>query len=391
MNLDIDNRFLGIVCRDRGLIRREVGAYDVVNVRVGNEYCRKGSLGYALVLDGILRGLSERSFKYVMVVGDGESDVRLLGNLGILAAQDNRNSIVMGFFIRHEILAQMRDGYDGIKLYNSWSELGEELSKVLTNCTLNRSDGVSSILIVDVDRTLIVPRGVSDNDYSEMRRRAVGEYVLSFLIDKDRIDINDQAVDRLVAGLIDVVGAGCSEYNNEFNAGCFKNEDVIAILVLLLCVGTVVEPWIVGLQGRPLVTLLRHSIKMIEHGGWIDRLSLEILGNGVCVAGEEGWRRTALIYHLRDVLINVRGKKPVLCEQFREQEGLCLASLLQKKQCDLFNQPLLRTLRGTKDTCVLFVTDRPAVSLNIYADDVSCNRITGMFWNMLRKCLNKGN
>ena len=82
-----------------------------------------------------------------------------------------------------------------------------------------------------------------------------------------------------MAGLIDVVGAGCSEYNNEFNAGCFKNEDVIAILVLLLCVGTVVEPWIVGLQGRPLVTLLRHSIKMIEHGGWIDRLSLEILRN----------------------------------------------------------------------------------------------------------------
>ena len=57
-----------------------------------------------------------------MVVGDGESDVRLLGNLGILAAQDNRNSIVMGFFIRHEILAQMRDSYDEVSNCSNFLE-----------------------------------------------------------------------------------------------------------------------------------------------------------------------------------------------------------------------------------------------------------------------------
>ena len=96
------------------------------------------------------------------------------------------------------------------------------------------------------------------------------------------------------------------------------------------------------------------------------------------VPGENVWKSEELARELRASLQLLRNKRPVLSSTFRQHEARRLSTIFTGANGRLFNQPRIQALRTMCP--VLFLSDRPALSLEISPNGTAFDLGGGRFW-----------
>jgi hypothetical protein len=378
MKLAISKRQVGIICRDVGFLSRPTGEFDIIDLKVNHSYPRKGNLNYATALLRALHSWQLRLFNEVLIVGDGEGDVRLCSNLDDLTKEMLEVRRVRGLFIRHEGTERSSGGFQNVALFDTWEDLAKSLRDVLRS--FDSVAGTAAIVFCDVDRTILLPRMKADDDYLSVRLGGIADYVSGF---RQGALIEPEGIQKYV----DHVTANLREYTNGMNDLCFKNEEAVAIVTLLLAVGTVIPKWVSGSDPYPLAWMIRHSIEKLEHGAWISGLDLVLANGAKYLSGERVWKRDTLILHLQSILSDLNEEKPVLCPEFRDCEWERLSRFIARGQNNTFNSAVLSAVRLAMPAGLLFVTDRPAQSLGLSAEHLNDGLGAASFWSELRSYL----
>jgi hypothetical protein len=178
------------------------------------------------------------------------------------------------------------------------------------------------------------------------------------------------------------------EYTHESNDLCFKNEEVVALVALLLSVGVVTKKMISSPDYVGISPLIRRAIQKLDYGGWISELELL---SGQIIQGELLWDAAALTKHCESVISNMNENRPVLCSEFRRCESVQLRELILRQAGAVFNFPLLNVIKAAVPLTLLFVTDRPALSLGFTPSILSEDLGGGTFWTALKQSLFEDN
>ncbi len=363
-----DGTVTAVVCRDFAFFLAEHNRGNAMAVSYEGESCRKGKVKYAqLLLERIVQWGGGR-ISTLIVVGDGEGDVRLWQNCENLLKLTSPESHVYGFFLSHAVLDRFGAESDRLRLYSSWEELIVDLTSALS-CSKN--DGLVAAL-VDIDRTVLFPRISHDKIYKEVKVLAMRDYINAYRIEGHGLSA------EIVRDLSDYCAECSSEYNNDLDEICFKNEEVVAVLTLLLASGLTIKSWLHGAAAQPLSELLNRGKRAVQNGGWISPFDLG--SDPTCRSGEEFWDSSALLQHLLSIMDRHNRKAPCICEEFRLNERRHLIDCISAQESQVFNRPLLNALAQAKNTSVVFVSDRPTVSLDIEALG---SLPSGVFWSYL--------
>src|SRR5712664_2762482 len=95
---------VGILCRDFGSLPQTMAEFQRIEVKIDDAHLRKGNHKYAGALIEQLSGWHPEWFDEIVVVGDGEGDVRFCINVDNLLKQASLPSKVSGLFIGHSAL-----------------------------------------------------------------------------------------------------------------------------------------------------------------------------------------------------------------------------------------------------------------------------------------------
>ena len=386
MPSDIRLRDIGVLCRDVGFLPRATEGFDKVEVRFENAYQRKGSDNYATALTGQLRRWHPTWFDEIVIIGDGEGDVRLCKNFINLSHITNSPKQVQGLFLAHQALERFRTDSQNIALYGSWEELSAAFAVLLSSKKSSEASPDRTLVLADIDRTILFPRIDHDDSYSKVRMGGITDYVNGF-----RLSDSAEILEEELVEFTKHVSNNLPEYTNEFNEACFKNEEVVAIVTLLLSVGTIITKWVQRSNEKPsahsLRDMVRQSIYRLEHGGWISGFYTDMSSSKRYAAGETIWNCDGLIRHLKSIQENYESSNPVICPEFRLCESARLSNFVADHRAEVFNLPLLDAVRSAAPVPLLFISDRPALSLGFDPDSLDDDLGGGAFWTELRKCL----
>jgi hypothetical protein len=378
MSFGTKSKSIGIVCRDVGFLPASSDGLDRIELRIDHAYKRKGNFDYARIVAGRLRDLHPSWFDEVIIVGDGEGDVRFCTNLDGWIRSQSLSSELNGLFIKHDAVERSQNKNENAALFDSWVDLSLALTQVLHNA--DRSGVRRRILLfVDIDRTILFPRLNSDEHYFRVRAESIADYVLEFS-NIDRSSLLESRIEQFANFATD----NLNEYLSDFHDLCFKNEEVVAVTTLLLSTGAIMGKW-VSPSSRSFLDLLRLSIQKLIHGGWIS--GLEHGESEEPRPAELIWKRDELVQHLKSVLSNLNTNKPVLCPEYRWKERKRLTRFVTDHGSAAFNVPLLGALKSAPPLTLVFVTDRPTQSLGFPTDNSSDPLTGSVIWNELTKDL----
>ena len=371
MSSFIEGGPVGILCRDFGFLPEQEG-FRKIEVKIHDAHVRKGNYQYTSALVDQLKSWCSGWFDEIVVIGDGEGDIRFSINLYLGTKESCR---VSGLFIRHEATHPYENEGTHVALFDDWDLLSASLDDLLVNRAKQCGSPGRILVLVDVDRTVIFPRLLCDQDYADTRYAAMIDFVAGFRSDSMRAQFGSQIRDS-----VDLATKHLREYaENQLNGACFKNEEVVALATLMLSVGAIRPNWIVQRpQPHQFESLLVYTAQAVENGGWISGLDLRESDGQDVVPGENVWKREELARELRASLQLLRNKRPVLSPTFRQHEARRLSTIITSANGRLFNQPLIEALRTMCP--VLFLSDRPALSLGISPNGTAFDLGGGRFW-----------
>lgn len=210
---------------------------------------------------------------------------------------------------------------------------------------------------MDVDRTIVLPRGVADDEFNKIRKNAILDYARSFKLGELT---NDEQLG--IVRKIELISNRLIEYGDEDDNRLFKNEEVVAFGTLMSAIGCLNESWLHDQHPQfGLFTLLDWIHKQVSHCSWMCDASSGIgLGTNI-------WDGALLEAHIATVKEAYRTAKPVICELYREYEYVSLSRAC-KESNQFFNTPLLAALRSCRSTSVIYLSDRPGLSVGLSND-----------------------
>lgn len=317
-----------IICRDRQ-----------------SPFHRKGRRNYAQEVISCWGDDQLDSLSDIVVIGDGEGDVRFWRHLGLEVGALNKKIAVSGLFLDHDDLGQSRNFGGTLEFLQSWQAVAERTSQVL-------HDSENAMVLVDVDRTAIFPRGVCDDEFAQVRRGAIQCYLDHFrtvrFTDSNLKKI-DEVVDRLTANMF------C--YADPHHTLCHKNEEAIAIGTLLSSVGLIDESWAdEGLENNDLEALVLYSLRHLKERIWLPGLGEEDPSK------TEDWNADVLEDHLNEVAQSIRSRGPVLTTFYRQCEADHIEKVFSANS-QLLNDTLLKAIKSAENAKLAYLSDRPASSL----------------------------
>jgi len=308
---------------------------------------RKGRRKYAEEVLSCFSGDILRTTSTFLVVGDGEGDVRFWRHLSSEVTAKGLNSSVVGLFIDHDDYGDSRNFTGELQFFDTWNEL----SDILRQFVQERS---SCLVLMDVDRTAILPRARADEDFMKVRTEAVICYLETF-----RCGSFSKREIRYISDLIEYMAENLYGYNAPADSFCFKNEEAVAIGVLLAAAGCIGREWVLKERANSqLDDLVLFSLRRVQERVWLSGLGEANL------SGHDCWYAPALETHLSSVSSRIRKGAPVLSLRYRLCEARIIDHLL-KESGVFFNDDVLRAVKSGSEVHLAFMSDRPAISLGL--------------------------
>lgn len=283
----------------------------------------------------------------ILCIGDGEGDVRLAELLNGASTQTMAPDVKAFIYDRDGQIA--RQSRDFVSYFRSWPELA-------CACIddMKRSWGHYQFLLIDVDRTLLLPRGLCDTDYDTIGERAFLAYSLQFRKNYEQPTAYEIGKHYKMA--------------KSFRLYCtpgirhYKDEDIRVFAALALATGLFLED-----------DLDRGMDQLID---WVQ------LAHSRCVAGEwnpqeveEGrlslpgkdWDQAALKRKLESMLILTYRDGCSIAPGYRAEEERVLLDLAEKGRCFLNGHvvDIIREAVMTKTAIPLAYSDRPSASVGL--------------------------
>lgn len=339
----------GFCLREYGFVSgSEDGPKKLVSLGERNASCRKGAEDYATRLLNGIGDPSHQGIERVLVVGDGIGDVRFADYLLETLRLQCRGVTLEGHFLGHPELNAAVMAREEFFSHPDWESLCRSIDFFL-------SQGRKTLVFVDIDRTIIYPRGIANEDYRALRRDTVFDFIQEF----SNRTLDDIDLTKIAQILEDVVGSFAGYSKNENASIIFKNEETVACLALLKATG------LINFRNYSLERLdenIRTGSRRAKQGGWISGLHRGF-DDTDRIDGSKNWRALGLIQTFDNVLASMASNRPVFLPRFREVEASKLEEQLNDNTENLWNDLLLETLGRLKECSVVFLSDRPAVSL----------------------------
>lgn len=312
--------------------------------KVGRGFIRKGARRYA---DRLLRDIERRNIsvdhKRILVIGDGESDYLFFRQAEAYTNESQNSSVVEGLFVRNSELASFEGKSGHLNFFDSWNDLCSALHARL-------SSGDSSLVFVDIDRTLIYPRGEFDDPYAEFKANALRHYVSSFAKSDEAVEetLNIQSVAAWVE-------ESFSCYRNDGDVVCYSNYEVLAFVSSLVLSGLLPRGWI-GRQGDKFLDaakLFAKSKKLLRIASWPCRIK------GVREEGNRHWDVQKFSHALDAAISAVSERQPDLSPQFRRIEFEVMSQNRDRNDGSFLNAPLMDLLAQSQNASTVVFSDRP--------------------------------
>jgi hypothetical protein len=118
----------------------------------------------------------------IAVIGDSSSDLDLSKNLALVDAKTSVDVHTLIATPGKESSTKTVFPIKSVKMCSSWTELEEQAVELLNS--INKSEALHYLLL-DIDRTCILPRGLADDDLERARIVAVNNFVRMVLRDEE--------------------------------------------------------------------------------------------------------------------------------------------------------------------------------------------------------------
>lgn len=155
---------------------------------------------------------------HFLVIGDGEGDARVATNIAAIP-----ECTAVGFIYRPEEASAMPH----IRFDSSWARL-----TAMAIANIEQNSGRPIFLIIDIDKTLLMPKGIADRNYSRIMRDAFGFFLRHFLRDGYRGQKSgvNAMLDHLFIEEALALGAECVDYTTP---GDHHKDEEVRILCAL--------------------------------------------------------------------------------------------------------------------------------------------------------------
>lgn len=313
--------------------------------KVGDSFIRKGARRYA---DRLLVDVENRSansdFEQVLVIGDGKSDYYFFRQAEAYVRERKKKANVEGLFIRNSELLDFEGKSGHLNFFDSWWDLSSALE-------IKLSKRKNILVFVDIDRTLIFPRGEFDGPYSDFKFRALRRYSSQFAT--SGVAGEATANIRSIATWLEDV---FSCYKNEGDVVCYSNYEVLALVSSLVLSGLIRREWLTR-RGKHFMNagkLLVKSRNLLALGSWPCRI------NGRREEGSEHWDAEKLHVALNTAILAVNERQPNVSPQFRKIEFEVMKECREQDAKSFLNAPLLDLLGQSENVATVVFSDRPA-------------------------------
>lgn len=294
-----------------------------------------------------------KEFDLIVVAGDSIGDYRFFTNLVDHLAKCGFTGRVEGHLISQAELVRPSELHQGLRLHKNWEDLTSSLSNAIraSSCPL---------VFVDIDRTVIFPRGTHDDKYSATRHRTLKEYVVRYR----QSELSDVELSRIDEIIVFVSEHFVDYFSNELAVDCFKNEETVAAVALMLSVGVVKAAEITG--NASLRALTSKAVFHTKQGGWISGVYADGDAFDRC-SGQKVWNKKLCAEHFARLDEALKKDQAVFLPEFRVVEAGILSEDLMDGRIP-WNLGLLQVLASCDADMVVFLTDKPAISLGEPSD-----------------------
>ena len=283
----------------------------------------------------------------IFVIGDGRSDHFLFRSLERVRRKYPDMPQPKGLFLRNPSLEVFETNSNDCQYFASWKEMCGVLLKGETALG-------GGFAIVDVDRTVILPRGQMDQAYNEVRARSLNNLSHMFTI--------SEAAQSEAASIGDIAneleGSLCY-YRDQGDQLCHENFEVIALTAMLKVMGLISDLDICRAlpPDEELLDILKLCRNEVKTGNWRARLDRHIVGS------YKHWNSDMAVDLIMAAIDAIEEGSPSLCPMFRNIE--CAELLAAKEHCPrtFFNHGLMEALLGSSIQHIIFVSDRPIMSV----------------------------
>jgi len=358
-------RRFGICFREHGFLPGDAGG-GTSFVSLGRESAsfRKGHIGYAKQLCAAIGNPRLKEFDLIVVAGDSLGDYRFFTNLVDQLAKCGFTGCVEGHLITQPEHVRPNSIYQGLHWHRNW----EDLTSLLSNAIRG---SLCPLVFVDIDRTVIFPRGTHDDEYSATRHRTLKEYVVGFC----QSELSDVELSRIDEIIVYASEHFIDYFRNELAVDCFKNEETVAAVALMLSVGVVKKAEIAG--PAKLRTLAAQALFHAKQGGWISGVYADVDGFDRC-SGQKVWNKKLCAEQFARLDEALRNDQAVFLPEFRVVEAGILSEFLMDGRIP-WNLGLLQTLASCDAAMIVFMTDKPTISLGEPSDPPTPVDLLGEF------------
>ena len=301
----------------------------------------------------------------IIVVGDGRSDHFMFRSLESIRRTFPDMPQPNGFFLRNPALELYEANSEHCHYFSTWRALCEAISS-------EKITHFETMAIVDIDRTLILPRGLMDKAYESVRTRSLRNLASLFAISAEAQCEADKIDD--VANELE--GSLCY-YRDQGDQLCYENFEVIALTAVLKTMGLLSDESICRTlpPDEELLDTLERCRSEAGRGNWIAQFDHNAVGSHV------HWNEELTIKLLTDAIDALRMGIPSITPMFRKIEFSELLDAKRDNTTSFFNWELTRALFQSPIRDIIFLSDRPISSVydgeNFVLEDILSFRAIG--------------
>jgi len=237
----------------------------------------------------------------ILCIGDSQTDVDLAKNIDGLIVEGVSVEVV-AFICEHDTTSDRQDYHsDIVRRYRTWQEL--ELACL---ADVRQEQGIAQFLIIDVDRTLLLPKGICDIQMAHVGWSAFRSYALQFVkpgTTVTNIELRD-AYDKAKRLFRPYTERTSLQFNDE-DARVFAGLGLTTGLLLENELGA--DPSFSNSVGT--------AWKRCRLGGW-NPIGLD----GCWKSPDERWLQNALEEELKNQLIQLKMKDCCVAQRYRAEE-----------------------------------------------------------------------